>query len=195
MADPFAPDPLCAAAYRTRGSRDARNTCRREASANFGLDRQVRNPSSELIEKSLRLFQIGRIEAFGEPLVDGSEEVARFHGAALITTEPGETHGGAQLPYFCALPPRHSQRALKTGFCLALLVTAVGNQPLTSEPVQLGFEPSLARPISQLLSSGQRVQRLLALACPFAGLGEKAEMVRLPKASHFSREPPLMPCW
>src|SRR6516164_9389325 len=34
--------------------------------------------SSQLIEKRLCVFEIARVEAFGEPAVDGGEEVARF---------------------------------------------------------------------------------------------------------------------
>src|SRR6516165_2788047 len=52
----------------------------------------------ELIEERLRLFEVGRVEAFGEPAVDRREQVASFGAAALVATEPGNTRGGAQFP-------------------------------------------------------------------------------------------------
>ena len=54
--------------------------------------------SSQLVEQRLRLFQIGGVEAFGEPAVDRREEIAGFGAAALVAAEPGEAHGGAQFP-------------------------------------------------------------------------------------------------
>ena len=51
--------------------------------------------SPQLVQQCLRLFQIGRIEAFGEPAVDRCEKVAGFGSAALVAAEPGEADGGA----------------------------------------------------------------------------------------------------
>src|SRR5262249_53684794 len=53
--------------------------------------------SSQLIEKRLCVFEIVRVEAFGEPAIDLSEHVASFGAAALVTTEPGEAHGTAKF--------------------------------------------------------------------------------------------------
>jgi hypothetical protein len=59
--------------------------------------------SPELVEQFLRLFQIGRAEALGEPAVDRGEEVTGFGVAPLVAAEPGEARGGAQFPELGAL--------------------------------------------------------------------------------------------
>jgi hypothetical protein len=45
------------------------------------------------IEQRLRLLQIARVEAFGEPTVDRSEKLARFLPLALIAPEAGGNRG------------------------------------------------------------------------------------------------------
>src|SRR5438270_12107735 len=54
--------------------------------------------SAKLLEQCSCVFEIGRVEALGEPAVDRGEEVAGFGVAALVATEPGEAHGSAQFP-------------------------------------------------------------------------------------------------
>ena len=46
--------------------------------------------SCQLAEQRLGFFQIGGVEAFGKPAVDGREEVARLGAPALARQEPGE---------------------------------------------------------------------------------------------------------
>ena len=60
--------------------------------------------SRQFAEQRLRLFQIGCVEAFGEPAVDWREKIAGFGSAVLIAAEPGKARGGAQLPELCFLP-------------------------------------------------------------------------------------------
>ena len=45
--------------------------------------------SPQLLQQRLRLFQIGRVKALGEPAADGREEIAGFGVAALVATEAG----------------------------------------------------------------------------------------------------------
>ena len=52
---------------------------------------------AQLIEQRLGLFQIGGIEAFGEPVVDRGEHRARFSGTALSREQTAEAGGRAQL--------------------------------------------------------------------------------------------------
>jgi len=54
--------------------------------------------SRQFAEQRLGLFQIGRVEAFGEPAIDWREKVAGFGAATLVAAEPGEARGGAQFP-------------------------------------------------------------------------------------------------
>ena len=51
--------------------------------------------SGQLGKQRLRLFQIERVEAFGEPAVNRSEQFARLLQFALITLEPRHAHRGA----------------------------------------------------------------------------------------------------
>ena len=53
---------------------------------------------SQFLEQSLCVFQVGGIEAFGEPVVDGGEHRARLVATALLVEQPRETHRCAQLP-------------------------------------------------------------------------------------------------
>src|ERR1700731_1158037 len=45
--------------------------------------------SRQFVEQRLCVFQIGGVEAFGEPAVDRGEEVAGFGAAALLAPQPG----------------------------------------------------------------------------------------------------------
>ena len=62
------------------------------------LSPQLLTSSSQLVEQRLCLFEIGRIEALGEPAIDRRKEIAGFGAKALVAAKPGETDGGAQLP-------------------------------------------------------------------------------------------------
>ena len=54
--------------------------------------------SSQFVEQRFCLFEVGGVEAFGEPAVDRREQVAGLGAAALLAAQPGEAHGGAQFP-------------------------------------------------------------------------------------------------
>jgi hypothetical protein len=61
-----------------------------------GSERPFRNWLSgvQLIKQRLRLFQVERVEAFGEPAVDRREKIASFLPFALIAPEPRHAHRG-----------------------------------------------------------------------------------------------------
>ena len=46
--------------------------------------------SRQFVEQRLCLFQIGGVEALGEPAVDRGEEIAGFGAPALLAPQPGE---------------------------------------------------------------------------------------------------------
>ena len=54
--------------------------------------------SGQFVEQRLRLFQIGGVEAFVEPAVNRSDEIASFDAPALLAPQPGEARGRAQFP-------------------------------------------------------------------------------------------------
>src|SRR4029077_20354611 len=64
--------------------------------------RQARSRSSnrslrrQFLKQRLRFLQIERVEAFGEPPVHRSEDIAGFVAFPLITPEAGEVHGGTE---------------------------------------------------------------------------------------------------
>ena len=53
---------------------------------------------TQFVEQRLCVFEVGGIEAFGEPAVDRREQVERFGLTTLVAAEPGEARGGAQFP-------------------------------------------------------------------------------------------------
>ena len=53
---------------------------------------------AELVEQRLGVFEIGGIEAFGEPAVDGREQLARLAPPALFSPQPRQARRRAQLP-------------------------------------------------------------------------------------------------
>src|SRR6516165_4228264 len=60
--------------------------------------------SLQLVEQRFRLFQIGGVEALGEPGVSGREQLAPVCVLALIAPQPGEAGRGAQFEQLAVLP-------------------------------------------------------------------------------------------
>jgi hypothetical protein len=58
--------------------------------------------SCQLLQQRLRLLQIERVEAFGEPAVDRSEQFAGRITHALITPESRHAYRRAQFPILLA---------------------------------------------------------------------------------------------
>jgi hypothetical protein len=73
----------------------------------------------QIVEQRLRLLQIARVEAFGEPAIDRREKIASLLRLFLIALETCEPHGSAEFPGFCLLLTRHCKCALKIflGLC------------------------------------------------------------------------------
>ena len=59
--------------------------------------RHARGRSRQLIEQPLRFFQIGGVEAFGEPSVNRREQLARFRATTPFPPQPREARCRAQL--------------------------------------------------------------------------------------------------
>ena len=71
--------------------------------------RQTSDLLSQVVEQRLRVLQIARVEAFGEPGVERGEEGAGFIALALALPEPRQAGGGAQLERLGLLPPGYLQ--------------------------------------------------------------------------------------
>src|SRR6267142_3456524 len=59
----------------------------------------------QVVEQRLRVLQVARGEAFGEPAVERGEESAGRVALALALPEPRQAGGGAQLERLGLLPP------------------------------------------------------------------------------------------
>jgi hypothetical protein len=78
-----------------------------------GMRGVVSLAAASVLQQRLRLLQIARVEAFGEPAVDGSKKFARLLHPALVAPEAREAHCGAQFPRFCLLLTGDGQSALE----------------------------------------------------------------------------------
>ena len=70
----------------------------------------------ELLQQRLGRDEIGGVEAFGEPSVDGYEKGARFLAPALTCQKPSEARRRPQLPRFRLLPAGDRDRLAERGF-------------------------------------------------------------------------------
>ena len=95
------------------------------ACARPGCRRDERSQVGQLVEQRLSLFQIERVEAFGEPAVDRSEQIAGLLPLALIAPEPRHAHCRAQFPGLCLLLTRDSERTLE--ICLRFRSVRLGD--------------------------------------------------------------------
>jgi len=59
--------------------------------------------SPQLVEQHFSILQVGGVEPFGEPAVDGRKEFTSFRSPALFAPQPGKAHRGAQFPKFGSL--------------------------------------------------------------------------------------------
>jgi hypothetical protein len=57
-----------------------------------------------------------RVEAFGEPAVDRSQQFASLLHLALVAPEACEAHGGAEFPGLCLLRARYREGTLEISF-------------------------------------------------------------------------------
>jgi len=110
---------------------------------------------TQFVEQGLCVFQIGGVEAFGEPAIDRREQVAGCGGPALVAAQPAETYYGAQFPELGLLLAGDAQSLVVQflgGFGMPL-----PQQQLAFEPVQLCREPARPRPIDDLQASSNWV--------------------------------------
>jgi hypothetical protein len=69
--------------------------------------------SGEFREQRFGLFEVGGVEAFGEPAVDRRQEIMGLGEFALVSPQPGEARRGAQLQGFRLLTPGGIDRSLE----------------------------------------------------------------------------------
>ena len=100
-----------------------------------------RTGSRQLVEQRLCLFQIGGVEALGEPAVDRSEQIARFGSPALFAPQPGEARRGAQFIGLRLLPSRDAQCLFEGA--LALFEPVETEERDAFEAMKLRLPPAL----------------------------------------------------
>src|SRR5262249_18719575 len=95
----------------------------------------------QLVEQGLGLLQVERVEAFGEPAVDGGEEITGFGVLASVAPEARKACRSTKLKQACSLPAADFNCASKKGFPLVML-SACHEEP-TPEAVPFGLPPTL----------------------------------------------------
>ena len=88
----------------------------------------------QLVEQRLGLFEVGRVEAFGEPAEDWGEQGDRLLRPGLLSAQAGEAHRAAQFPGLCVLPACDVDAFLDGRFGLAHRPGA-GERRLAPEPI------------------------------------------------------------
>ena len=83
---------------------------------------QVSARSRQLLQQRLRILQVSRIKALGEPVVDWCQEVMGFLAFALLLPESSETGCGTEFPGFGLLVLGDTDGLMETGFCFSLIV-------------------------------------------------------------------------
>ena len=132
---------------------------------------------AQLIQQRLRVLQVRRIETFGEPIVDRTEQITGFRALALVAPEPGEAGRCPQLEELCALP-------LGNGDGLTIVPLGPGSiaggiQQIARHPMQqLSFNDPLVGGLDDPRSLGEAVLCFSRLPEHGVGLGEPREQHR-----------------
>src|SRR5208337_1376616 len=95
--------------------------------------------SAEFLEQRLGVFQVGGVEALGEPVVDSREHRAGFLAMTLLVEQPRETCRRAQFPRFRVLLARNLDRGAEGLLGLPGIRRVLGQQQFTLQPMHLGF--------------------------------------------------------
>src|SRR5437870_9621433 len=137
------------------------STRRWSASAPGSVPCPARSPGSprslpELVEQRLRLAQVARVEALGEPAVERGEQVARLRRAALGPEPAAEARGRAQLQRLRPMAPGEVHRLPVARLHRGGLRTPAGQQ-IAAESKEIGLPHLLGRRAEGVLHRPQRV--------------------------------------
>src|SRR6516225_10004309 len=154
--------------------------------------RMSRRLPTQFVEQRLCVFEVGGVEAFGEPVVDRREQVLRFGVATLVAAEPSEARGGAQFPEFGLLLSGNAQSFLTE--LLGCLGMPLPQQQLASVPIQLRREPPFSCPIHHLQPLVQQAQGLFNLPCDRTCAGQESAEFGHPCLGLGGAESAFKPC-
>src|SRR5271166_7057805 len=96
---------------------------------------------SQFVEQRPGFFQIGGVEAFGEPAVDRGEKIAGLTTLALIAPQPGEARRRAQFPGLCLLRAGNGDGSLEMRLRLRRVGLGRQQRDFPGGSVDLGLAP------------------------------------------------------
>src|SRR5438094_4645008 len=148
------------------------STRRWSASAPGSVPCPARSPGSprslpELLQQRLRLAQVARVEALGEPAVDRGEQVARLRRAALGLEPAAKARGRAQLERLRPLAPGEVHR-LPVARLHRGGLRALPGQQIAAEAKEIGLPHLLGRRAEGVLYRPQRVGEGTELRLPLS---------------------------
>src|SRR5436190_21667061 len=111
-----------------------------------------------IVEQRLRVLQVARGEAFGEPGVERGEEGAGRVALALAPPEPRQAGGGAQLERLGLLPPGDLQGLVEERLRLLDRIAVHVEENLGPQPVELGIVPVLSLLLGLREAESERAQ-------------------------------------
>ncbi len=106
-----------------------------------------RHRSRQLIQQRLRVLQVRRIETFGEPIVDRTEQITGLRALALVAPEPGEAGRCSQLEELCALPLGNGD-----GLTIVLLGRRIDRRRRSADRLAPDAATQLRRPVPRSAS-------------------------------------------
>ena len=118
----------------------------------------------ELFQQRLRLLEVGRVKALGEPAIDRRQQRVGFRALALLLPEARQAHGSAQLQRFRLLAAGHVQGPMQPGFRLGRLRPGLPQPQDALEARDFRFPPALVMLLDQGVGLGQGLEALGRLA-------------------------------
>jgi hypothetical protein len=140
----------------------------------LGGSRRVRGVLRELRQQCPRVLQIPRVEAFGEPAVDGGEEGAGSVALALALPEPRQTDRGPQLEQLGLLPLGDLQGSAEERLRLRGRIGVSVEEDLRPQSVELGIVEVLS-PLGSREAECERAQGVVVAPGLLEALGEQRE--------------------
>src|SRR6516164_186192 len=132
--------------------------------------------SRQFLEQRLGVFQVGGVEALGEPAVNRRQQIARLGPPALFAPQPSEIAGGAQFERFRLLGLGDADRLLKGG--LALVALVFSEQHRSGKAVQFRVPLTLAGGVRYFQSLPQCGQCRHPIAAARQTLGQGRQTKR-----------------
>jgi hypothetical protein len=129
----------------------------------------------QLRQQRLRLDQVARVEAFGEPGVERGEESAGRVALALALPEPRQAGGCAQLERLGLLPPGDLQGLAEERLHLLDRIAVGVEENLCSQPVELGIVEVLSLLLGEHVAESECAQGVVVAPDLPEALGEREE--------------------